>query len=88
MCSLGGRLMLGNWTKCRTFAPRGLSPGQMSGVIRSELLGYHVIQVLEREDRPISDTNLEVIKANQREAVRRWREQLWANATIERFIEP
>lgn len=66
----------------------GLSPGQMSGVIRSELLGYHVIQVLEREERPISDTNLEVIKANQREAVRRWREQLWANATIERFIEP
>lgn len=66
----------------------GLSPGQISGVIHSELLGYHILQVLEREERPISDQNLEVIEANQREMARRWREQLWADATIERFVEP
>ncbi|MCP4518410.1 MAG: hypothetical protein GY824_24670 [Delftia sp.] len=65
-----------------------LAPGQISGVIQSQLLGYHVIQVLEREEHPLSEATLEVIKANQREAARRWREQLWSQATIERFVEP
>jgi foldase protein PrsA len=65
-----------------------LAPGQISDVIHSELLGYHIVQVLEREERPISEMDLEMIKANQREIIRRWREQLWADATIERFIEP
>lgn len=65
-----------------------LEPGQISGVIQSELLGYHVIQVLEREERPLDESALEVIKANQRETAHRWREQLWSQATIERFIEP
>jgi len=65
-----------------------LAPGQISNVVHSELLGYHIVQVLEREDRPISETDLEMIKANQREFIRRWREQLWADATIERFVEP
>jgi parvulin-like peptidyl-prolyl isomerase len=65
-----------------------LAAGQISGVIQSELLGYHVIQVLERQERPLDESALEVIKANQREAARRWREQLWSQATIERFIEP
>jgi peptidyl-prolyl cis-trans isomerase C len=65
-----------------------LAPGQISGVVHSELLGYHIVQVLEREERPISETNLEIIKANQREIVRRWKERLWADATIERYIQP
>lgn len=65
-----------------------LAPGQISGVVHSELLGYHIVQVLEREDRPISEKDMEMIKANQREIIRRWREQLWADATIEQFIEP
>lgn len=65
-----------------------LEPGQVSDVIHTELLGYHIIQVLERTEREISDLDMEMIKANQREAIRLWREQLWADADIERYIEP
>jgi parvulin-like peptidyl-prolyl isomerase len=65
-----------------------LAPGQISGVIHSELLGYHIVQVLEREERSISEQDKEMIIANQREIVRRWREQLWAAASIERYINP
>jgi hypothetical protein len=65
-----------------------LAAGQISGVVQSELLGYHIIQVLERRDLPLDESTREVIEANQREAARRWREQLWSQATIERFIEP
>lgn len=62
-----------------------LAPGQISDVIHSELLGYHVVQVLEREERPVGEQEVELIRASQ---IRRWREQLWAEANIERFIEP
>lgn len=65
-----------------------LAPGQVSGVIHTELLGYHIIQVLERTEREISELDMEMIKANQREAVRLWREQLWENADIELYIDP
>jgi parvulin-like peptidyl-prolyl isomerase len=65
-----------------------LGPGQISDVVHSELLGYHIVQVLEREQRPISEMNLEILQANERESIRRWREQLWADATIERLVEP
>jgi hypothetical protein len=44
--------------------------------------------VLEREERPIGQQDKEMIIANQREIVRRWREQLWADANIERYINP
>jgi len=62
-----------------------LAPAQISDVVHSELLGYHIIQVLEREERPVDEQNVELIRANQ---IRRWRERLWADAAIERFIEP
>jgi parvulin-like peptidyl-prolyl isomerase len=62
-----------------------LAPGEISDVVHSELLGYHVVQVLEREERPVGEQEVELIRASQ---VRRWREQLWADASIERFIEP
>jgi parvulin-like peptidyl-prolyl isomerase len=62
-----------------------LAPGQVSQVVHSELLGYHIVQVLEREERPITESARNVMQENQ---IRRWREQLWSNATIERFIEP
>ena len=62
-----------------------LAPGQISGIIHSDLLGYHIIQVLEREERAVSEQDRALIQANQLE---RWREELWANAVIERFVEP
>ena len=62
-----------------------LAPAQISDVVHSNLLGYHIVQVLEREERPTDEQNLELIRANQ---ISRWREQLWADAAIERFIEP
>jgi hypothetical protein len=51
-------------------------------------LGFHIVQLLEREERPIEDVNLEIIRANQREIIRLWRERLWTDATIERYVEP
>lgn len=66
-------------------AALALAPGQISDVVRSELLGYHIIQVLEREERPIDEAAMELIRANQ---IRRWRENLWTEASIERYIEP
>lgn len=62
-----------------------LDPGQISEVIQSELLGYHIVQVLEREERPVGEQEKELIQANQ---IRRWRENLWAQAAVERFVEP
>jgi len=62
-----------------------LAPGQISEVVHSDLLGYHVVQVLEREERPVGEQETELLRANQ---IRRWRELLWAGATIEHFIEP
>jgi parvulin-like peptidyl-prolyl isomerase len=62
-----------------------LAPGQISDVVHSQLLGYHIVQVLEREERPVGEQEMELLRGNQ---IRRWREDLWANADIERFVEP
>ena len=62
-----------------------LAPAQISDVVHTELLGYHIVQVLDRKERPADEQHLELIRANQ---ISRWREQLWAGAAIERFVEP
>jgi parvulin-like peptidyl-prolyl isomerase len=62
-----------------------LAPGQISDVVHSELLGYHIVQVLEREERPLAEAVRSLIQDN---LSRRWREKLWTDATIERFVEP
>jgi parvulin-like peptidyl-prolyl isomerase len=62
-----------------------LAPGQISDVVYSELLGYHIVQALEREERPVGEQEMELLRGNQ---IRRWREDLWANADIERLVEP
>jgi parvulin-like peptidyl-prolyl isomerase len=62
-----------------------LGPAQISDVVHSDLLGYHIVQVLERGERPVEDHELELIRANQ---IVRWREQLWADASIKRFTQP
>lgn len=62
-----------------------LDLGQISDVIESNLLGFHIIQVLEREDRLLDALDAELVRANH---IRSWREELWANASVERLIEP
>ena len=62
-----------------------LAPAEISDVVHTELLGYHILQVLERQERAIDAQDLELIRANQ---IRQWRQRLWADATIERFVEP
>lgn len=62
-----------------------LAPAQISDVTYSQLLGYHIVQVLEREERPLDEQSAELMQASQ---IRRWRQQLWADASIERLVEP
>jgi len=62
-----------------------LDLAQISDVVQSSLLGFHIIQVLEKEERPLDKLDAELIRANH---IRLWREQLWANASVERLIEP
>ena len=61
-----------------------LSPGQISGVVHSQF-GYHIVQVLEKDpDRPLAPE----VRADLRErAFRRWLEEQWEGAAIERFVD-
>ena len=60
-----------------------LKPGETSGVVVSRL-GYHIIQTLEVDpDRPVDEpTRQNMIQL----AIERWRQALWDNAVIERFV--
>jgi hypothetical protein len=65
-----------------------LQPGQISGVVQSDLGGqtvYHIVQVLERDSsRPLSD---DALREARQIAVQRWLDTLKASATIERLIK-
>ena len=61
-----------------------LQPGQFSGVV-SSAMGHHIVQVVERDPaRPVSPENLRLM---QDRALQEWVEGLWAQATVERFVE-
>jgi len=61
-----------------------LSPGQVSQVIESEM-GFHIIKVLAREDRPLSR---QALLARQRAAVEEWLAQRRQEVQIERYLGP
>jgi peptidyl-prolyl cis-trans isomerase C len=59
-----------------------LEPNMVTGPIQT-MLGYHIIQTLERDDRPISEERLpEVMQAR----FEHWVDSLVATATIERYL--
>ncbi len=58
-----------------------LQPGQIAGPVATRL-GYHVIQVLEREDRPVPE---ERQPALAQAAFERWLQGLLYSAVIERY---
>lgn len=61
-----------------------LQPGQSSGVVPS-LLGYHIVQVVERDPaRPLNPDDRRLL---QEQALQRWVADLWAQATIQMFVE-
>ncbi|HIE39185.1 MAG TPA: hypothetical protein EYH30_02410 [Anaerolineales bacterium] len=60
-----------------------LQSGQISPVIESSF-GFHIVQVIERDpDRALSPENLQFLRDR---AVQEWIEALWAQATIERYV--
>jgi peptidyl-prolyl cis-trans isomerase C len=60
-----------------------LQPEQISTVITSQF-GYHIVQVLERvPDRPLSEDALGALRD---QSFRQWVDELWAAATIERYL--
>ncbi len=61
-----------------------LQPGQFSGVVTSPL-GYHIVQVVERDPaRPISPDDRQLL---QERALQEWVGTLWAQATIQTFVD-
>ena len=60
-----------------------LQAGQISPVIQSSL-GFHIVQVIEREERSLSPENLQLLR---NKAIQEWIETLWAQATIERYVD-
>jgi len=65
-----------------------LQPGQISGVVQSDLGGqtaYHIVQVIERDPaRALSD---DALLATRRMAFQRWLDDLKASAKIERLVK-
>ncbi len=61
-----------------------LEAGQISDVVHSQF-GYHVIQLLEREDdRPLS---AQMVQSLKEQTFRRWMQEQREAAIIERFVE-
>ncbi len=61
-----------------------LQPGEVSGVIPSEL-GYHIVQLINLEDRALS---YETLMRRQEQAVVNWLSEKWNQSEIEIFITP
>ena len=60
-----------------------LEPGEVSGLLKSDF-GYHIVQVIEKD--PARLLTPEVQQRLRTVTFERWLQQLWATATIERYI--
>lgn len=60
-----------------------LQPGEIGGPVQT-MLGYHVIQTMEREQRPVTDAERPVVAVSQ---FNEWLDVLRDNAEIERYID-
>jgi parvulin-like peptidyl-prolyl isomerase len=77
------------------FFPRGVMPpeveeiafrlqvGEVSGIVQSQF-GFHILQVLEKEDREIA---VEVFESLRQQTFMQWLQDQREEATIERFAE-
>jgi parvulin-like peptidyl-prolyl isomerase len=61
----------------------GLEVGELSGIVESQF-GFHVLQVLERDEREIA---VEVFESLRQQTFMQWLEDQRAGATIERFVD-
>lgn len=59
-----------------------LEPGQMAGPVQTSL-GYHILQTMEKEERPVEQERLSVLSES---VFNSWLEELRSGATIQRFI--
>lgn len=59
-----------------------LEPGQMAGPVQTSL-GYHIIQTMDKEERPVEPERLSVLSES---VFNNWLAELRANASIERYI--
>jgi len=69
------------WTEVED-AAFALQPGETSAIVKSPI-GYHIIRVLERKTRDLTDSDKTYL---QREALRNWINQLKASAVIKKYV--
>ncbi len=61
----------------------GLEVGELSGIVESQF-GFHVLQVLERDEREIA---VEVFESLRQQTFMQWLEEQRASASIQRFVD-
>ncbi len=70
------------WPEVEEVAFR-LQPGETSPPVKSPI-GYHIIRVAAREERPLNETDL---SARHAEVLREWMRKLRRSAKVERFVQ-